>query len=41
MLKNVAGTPNRRRTEMIPAVVGPGPSSKVSATVFPLPKAGA
>src|SRR6185437_1234067 len=38
-LKNVAGPRYDPRVDMMPAVLGPGPSSKVSATVLPLPGA--
>ena len=38
-LKNVAGTPYRARIDKMPAVLAPGPSSKVRATVLPLPGA--
>ena len=37
MLKNVAGTSNDSRMERIAAVLDPGPSSKVTATVFAAP----
>ncbi len=37
MLKNVAGTPKDSRIARIAGVLGPGPSSKVSATVLPPP----
>ena len=39
MLKNVAGTPYLARIDRMLAVLAPGPSSKVRATVFPLPGA--
>ena len=39
MLKNVAGTPYRARIDKMLAVLAPGPSSKVRATVLPLPGA--
>ena len=39
MLKNVAGTLYRASTAKMAAVLAPGPSSNVSATVFPLPDA--
>jgi len=39
MLKNVAGTPYSARIDKMLAVLAPGPSSKVSATVLPLPGA--
>ena len=39
MLKNVAGMPYRARIDKMLAVLAPGPSSKVSATVLPLPGA--
>src|SRR6516162_10439971 len=38
-LKNVAGTPYRARIDTMLAVLAPGPSSKVRATVLPLPGA--
>src|SRR5512146_1252898 len=38
-LKNVAGTPYLARIDKMLAVLAPGPSSKVSATVLPLPGA--
>ena len=39
MLKNVAGTPYPARIDKMLAVLVPGPSSKVRATVLPLPGA--
>src|SRR5512142_386734 len=36
MLKKVAGTPYLRRIDRMLAVLAPGPSSKVRATVLPL-----
>jgi hypothetical protein len=39
MVRNVAGTPYRCRIDRIAGVLTPGPSSKVRATVFPLPGA--
>jgi hypothetical protein len=39
VLKNVAGTWYRVSTARMAAVLAPGPSSNVSATVFPLPGA--
>src|SRR3954471_21446580 len=39
MLKKVAATPAFSSTDMIAAVLTPGPSSNVRATVFPLPGA--
>ena len=39
MSKNVAATPLSRRIDRIASVLAPGPSSKVSATVFPAPGA--
>jgi hypothetical protein len=38
-LKNVAGTPYRARIDKMLAVLAPGPSSKVRATVLPPPGA--